>query len=112
MADLEDLISRLVLHNVDFVVIGGLAAEIHGVTLVTQDIDICCDFSAENLARLQAALNDLHPVHRIASGVRGLGSVAEAASVQGSARARCTASTGTRSSTFDTAPPTSGPLHR
>jgi hypothetical protein len=32
---------------------------------VTQDIDICCDFSAANLLALQKALKDLHPVHRM-----------------------------------------------
>ena len=28
-------------------------------------IDICCDFSTENLLALQKALSDLHPVHRM-----------------------------------------------
>ncbi len=37
----------------------------HGVTLVTQDIDVCCRFTPENLARLEEALADLHPVHRM-----------------------------------------------
>ncbi|MGH7299842.1 MAG: hypothetical protein ACREKQ_06425 [Candidatus Rokuibacteriota bacterium] len=40
----------------EFVLIGGFAAVAHGVTLLTQDIDICCRFAAENLLRLQAAL--------------------------------------------------------
>ena len=45
--------------------VGGFAAVAHGVTLLTQDIDVCCPFTAENLMRLQAALADLHPVHRM-----------------------------------------------
>ena len=51
--------------HVDFIVIGGFAAAIHGCTLVTQDIEICMDFSVDNLLRLQDALADLHPVHRM-----------------------------------------------
>jgi hypothetical protein len=47
------------------VVIGGFAAVAHGVTLLTQDIDVCCRFSAENLLRLQEALADLEPRHRM-----------------------------------------------
>jgi hypothetical protein len=46
-------------------VVGGFAAVAHGVTLLTQDIDICCPVTADNLMRLQAALADLHPVHRM-----------------------------------------------
>lgn len=45
--------------------VGGFAAVAHGVTLLTQDIDICCPVTADNLMRLQAALADLHPVHRM-----------------------------------------------
>lgn len=45
--------------------VGGFAAVAHGVTLLTQDIDVCCPVTADNLMRLQAALADLHPVHRM-----------------------------------------------
>jgi len=65
MPDIETLITRLTRHGVDFVVIGGFAAMAHGATLVTEDLDVCCDFSADNLMRLQEALADLHPVHRM-----------------------------------------------
>ena len=65
MADLHGLLSRLIEHEVRFVIVGGFAAVAHGSTLVTQDIDICCDFSADNLLRIQKALADLHPVHRM-----------------------------------------------
>jgi hypothetical protein len=53
---------------VDFVIVGGYAGVVHGCTLVTQDVDICCDFSPTNLLALQAALADLHPVHRMTPG--------------------------------------------
>ena len=65
MRDLNSLLERLVRHQVDFVVVGGYAAVAHGSTLVTMDVDICCDFSAGNILRLQDAVRDLHPVHRM-----------------------------------------------
>ena len=45
--------------------VGGFAAVAHGVTQLTQDIDICCRMTPDNLMRLQDALSDLHPVHRM-----------------------------------------------
>ena len=65
MPDLEDLVSRLIRYEVEFVIVGGFAAVTHGSPLLTQDIDVCCAFSPDNLMRLQAALSDLHPVHRM-----------------------------------------------
>ena len=65
MPDLESLLSRLIQREVEFVVVGGFAAVAHGVSLPTQDIDVCCRFTAENLLKLQEALADLHPVHRM-----------------------------------------------
>ena len=64
MPDLEGLLARLVAHEVEFVIVGGYAAVAHGVTLLTQDVDICCAFTPRNLLVLQAAVDDLHPVHR------------------------------------------------
>lgn len=65
MADFEGLLARLIQQEVEFVVVGGFAAIAHGATSITQDIDICCRFSVENLLRLQQALADVHPVHRM-----------------------------------------------
>ena len=62
------LLSRLAKAKVDFVIVGGFAGVVYGCTYVTQDIDICCDFSPPNLMRLQEALCDLHPVHRMTPG--------------------------------------------
>ena len=63
--DMDLLLGRLVEHDVEFVIVGGFAAVAYGVTLVTQDIDICSRFSVDNLMRLQDALKDLSPVHRM-----------------------------------------------
>jgi hypothetical protein len=65
MPEIESLLTRLVEGRVDFVVIGGYAAMAHGVSLLTQDLDVCMDFAFENLRRLQKTLADLHPVHRM-----------------------------------------------
>jgi len=45
--------------DVRFVVIGGLAARLHGSPSVTNDTDICYERSAENLDRLESALRQL-----------------------------------------------------
>jgi hypothetical protein len=63
---LDRLIERLVAAEVEFVLVGGLAAMAHGSSQNTQDVDICCRFSEENLMRIQRAVADLHPVHRMA----------------------------------------------
>lgn len=61
----HSLLLRLNKENVKFVIIGGFAGIVHGCTFVTQDIDICCEFTTENLLSLQNALADIHPVHRM-----------------------------------------------
>ncbi len=63
--DFINLLKRLAETGVDFVLVGGFAGVVHGCTYVTQDIDICCDFSPANLLILQKAIADLHPVHRM-----------------------------------------------
>jgi len=63
--DFVNLLERLVNHGVNFVIVGGFAGIVHGCTYVTQDIDICCDFSPSNLLALQRAVSDLEPVHRM-----------------------------------------------
>lgn len=69
---LLDLLERLVDAGVDFVLVGGYAGVVYGCTYVTQDVDICCDFSPANLLTLQDSLSDLHPVHRMTPGRKPL----------------------------------------
>ena len=64
-ANLFELIKKLAEAEVDFVIVGGFAGVFHGCSYVTQDVDICCDFSTDNLLRLQKAITDFHPVHRM-----------------------------------------------
>ena len=51
-------------HKVDFVVIGGLAATLQGVPLVTFDVDVVHARNAANLDRLMAALAELEATYR------------------------------------------------
>src|SRR5207253_7491430 len=52
--------------DVKFVVIGGYAAELLGAPLMTMDLDVCYERSAENMDRLAAALRQLGAKLRVA----------------------------------------------
>jgi hypothetical protein len=65
MNNLAKMLAMLARSGVEFVLVGGYAAVAHGVSLVTQDVDICCRFTRENLFRLQEILGKLHPRHRM-----------------------------------------------
>ena len=52
-------------HGVDFVVVGGVGAALHGVTLATFDIDVVHSREPHNLNRLMAALKELEAHYRI-----------------------------------------------
>lgn len=61
MVNLKKLIPCLANHQVEFVVIGGVAATVHGSAYVTYDLDICYGRDVENLARMAKALAPYHP---------------------------------------------------
>ncbi len=63
--NLKALLERLLKHEVDFVLAGGLACVVHGSPLVTYDLDICVAINEDQVARLRAALKDLSPKHRM-----------------------------------------------
>lgn len=65
MQQLNQLLARLIKAEVEFVLVGGLAASIHGSSLTTRDVDVCCSFTTANLLRIQHAFEDQHPVHRM-----------------------------------------------
>lgn len=54
-----EILAVLERHRVEYVVIGGFAAQIHGAVRPTFDIDVTPRTSLENLDRLAAALKDL-----------------------------------------------------
>lgn len=62
---LSQLLQRLCDADVDFVVVGGFAALIHGSTLVTRDLDVCAVLSQDDVAKLREAFRDLNPTHRL-----------------------------------------------
>jgi hypothetical protein len=64
VVQLNRLIERLCDAGIDFVIVGGFAGMLHGSSLVTRDLDVCAVLSAENIAKLRAALRDLQPTHR------------------------------------------------
>ncbi len=47
--------------EVQFIVIGGVSATIHGSSLVTYDLDLCYARNRENVRRLVKALKPFHP---------------------------------------------------
>ena len=51
--------------GLEFVVIGGVCVVYHGAPLATFDLDICCPFGVENVQRIESAVNDLNPIHRL-----------------------------------------------
>lgn len=51
-------------HRVDYVLVGGVAAQLHGARRPTHDVDICPSYDPANLARLAAALRELGAVFR------------------------------------------------
>jgi predicted nucleotidyltransferase len=68
MASTLELLKRLTDHRVEFVLVGGMAATLHGSALVRQDVDVCTHFSQENVERILAALEGLNPRQRMVSG--------------------------------------------
>jgi hypothetical protein len=65
MEQLTEILRRLHDAKVEFSLIGGFAARHYGVTLVTEDVDICARFTPENLRRIENAFKDFHPRHRL-----------------------------------------------
>lgn len=57
--DLGELIATLARHGVDYVVIGGVATQVHGHRRTTMDLDVTPDPDPGNLRRLGAALAEL-----------------------------------------------------
>lgn len=51
-------------HHVDYVLVGGVAARLHGASRPTKDFDLCPSYTRDNLSRLVAALHDLESTYR------------------------------------------------
>jgi hypothetical protein len=57
--DAQRILEELARHRVDFVLVGGMAAQTHGNTRMTNDVDVIPHPDPQNLARLAEALRAL-----------------------------------------------------
>ena len=64
MNDFERILSGLRLVEVSFIIIGGVAATVHGSARLTSDVDIVYERSLPNIARLVEAMAPLKPYLR------------------------------------------------
>ena len=68
--DLQALLKLLIHSPIDFVLVGGFAAVLHGSNQTTRDIDICILYSPDELHLLRDLLKPYHPRHRMEDGRR------------------------------------------
>ncbi len=61
MNDFLRLLELLSTSGVQFVVVGGTAAVLHGSSTATYDLDVAMPFTRENCQRLLAAVSSIHP---------------------------------------------------
>ncbi|HUR83189.1 MAG TPA: hypothetical protein VM733_20700 [Thermoanaerobaculia bacterium] len=64
MTQFEVILAALMTQRVSFVIIGGIAATLHGSARLTNDLDVAYARSAENIQRLAAALSPFEPYLR------------------------------------------------
>lgn len=70
MTDFARLLGALGKTGVEYIIIGGVAATVHGSSRLTQDVDVCYARTDANLDRVVRALRPLKPYLRCAP--RGL----------------------------------------
>ena len=64
MFDAESLLRQLARHDVEFILVGGVAAVVHGSVRLTTDLDVVYARTPENIDRLVAAVAPLSPYLR------------------------------------------------
>ncbi|HEU4655233.1 MAG TPA: nucleotidyltransferase [Steroidobacteraceae bacterium] len=64
MTELNQLLQRLCDADIEFVIVGGFAAMLHGSSMLTRDLDVCALLTDVNVAKLRDTFRDLHPTHR------------------------------------------------
>ena len=67
MSDLQKLLQRLDDAGIEFVLVGGYAALLHGSSLLTRDVDVCAVLTPSTIEKLRDAFRDANPVHRLSS---------------------------------------------
>jgi len=68
-SDIDDLLQLLTRAQIGFVVIGGVAVNLHGYTRNTADLDILYRRTRENVHRLAGVLQEIRPAFRVGPGV-------------------------------------------
>jgi predicted nucleotidyltransferase len=61
MIQVEPTLRVLIQHQVEFVIVGGVAISAHGSSYLTYDLDVAYARTRDNLERLAAALTPYHP---------------------------------------------------
>ncbi len=61
MKEIESAVDSLVEHQVEFVIVGGVAIIAHGVPYATFDLDFCYAQTTGNLKKIVAALDSFKP---------------------------------------------------
>jgi hypothetical protein len=61
----QELLLRLTASGLEFVVIGGVCCVYYGVQIATFDLDVCCPFDEKSVRKLESAVRELHPFHRL-----------------------------------------------
>ncbi|HTA90173.1 MAG TPA: hypothetical protein VK745_11370 [Polyangiaceae bacterium] len=61
---IASIVSALVAHDVEFIVVGGMAAVLQGAPVHTIDLDIVYALSESNITRLELALTELGAIFR------------------------------------------------
>lgn len=64
MTDFSGLLRALRDANVTFIIVGGVAATVHGSARLTRDVDVVYDRAPDNIRRLVAGLAPLQPYLR------------------------------------------------
>jgi hypothetical protein len=64
MHELNRLLQTLCDSEIEFVVVGGFAAMLHGSSMLTRDLDVCAVLTDASVERLRAAFREFHPTHR------------------------------------------------
>jgi predicted nucleotidyltransferase len=64
VTDYERLLRGLDASGVEFIIVGGFAAILHGSARLTEDLDVVYARSTDNIKRLAGALSPLHPYLR------------------------------------------------
>jgi hypothetical protein len=62
--DFLNILKSLAEYEVDFIVVGGICAVLHGAPISTFDLDVVHSRSPENIARLMSALESLEAYYR------------------------------------------------